>query len=122
MLSVDAAATTADASQLLNAIVMLNAMFRRGSTMAANVMKTSAANVTKTVSEMLIANVTNYAMAIRVSVYRVETRSRRTDDSNFETTKLIELRLLSRCNIGVNFSNGCGHFSSYCRRNVNDAR
>ena len=83
---------------------------------------TLIANATMTENEMLIANATNYARAIRASAYRGETRSRRTDDGNFETTELVKLRLLSRCNIGVNFSNGCGHFSSYCRRNVNDTR
>ena len=133
MLNVVAAATLVAGSPLLNASVMTNAMLRHDSTatviatmsermtaVAENV--TLIANVTMTENEMLIANATNYATTNRASAYRGETRSRRTDDGNFETTKLIELRLLSRRNIGVNFSNSCGYFSSYCGRNVNDAR
>jgi hypothetical protein len=133
MLNVDVAATLVDGSLLLNAYVMTNAMLRHDSTMTVNVMMsemktavvenvTLIANAMMTANEMLIANVTNYARANRASAYRGETRSRRSDDGNFETTELVKLRLLSRCNIGVNFSNGCGYFSSYCGRNVNDAR
>lgn len=128
-----AVATSVDECLLLNAYVRTTVMLRHDSTMTVNVttsekMTAVAENVTlianamTTVREMMIANVTNYATAIRASVYRDETRSRRTDDGHFKTTKLIELRLLSQRNIGVNLSNGCGYFSSYCRRNVNDAR
>ena len=133
MLNVDVVATLVDGSLLLNAYVMTNAMLRHDSTMtviattsermtavAENV--TLIANVTMTENEMLIANATNYARAIRASAYRGETRSRRTDNGDFETTELVKLRLLSRRNIGVNFSNSCGYFSSYCGRNVDDAR
>ena len=133
MLNVDVTATLVDGSLLRNAYVMTTAMLRRDRTTTVNVttserMTAVAENVTLianamlTENEMLIANATNYARANRASAYRGETRSRRTDNGYFETTELVKLRLLSRRNIGVNFSNSCGYFSSYCGRNVNDAR
>ena len=114
MLNVGVVATLVDGSLLLNAYVMTTAMLRHDWTMIAN--------ATMTENEMLIANATNYATTNRASAYRGETRSRRTDNGYFETTELVKLRLLSRRNIGVNFSNSCSYFSSYCGRNVNDAR
>ncbi len=114
MLNVDVAATLADGSPLLNEFVMTTAMLRQDST--------KTANATMTENGMLIANATNEATVIHASAYRDETRSRRTDNGYFETTELVKLRLLSRHNIGVNFSNCCSYFSSYCGRNVDDAR
>lgn len=121
MLNVDVAATLADGSPLLNEFVMTTAMLRHDSTKTANAtmserMTAVAAN------ETMIANETNHATTNRASAYRGETRSRRTDNGYFETTELVKLRLLSRRNIGVNFSNSCSYFSSYCGRNVDDAR
>jgi hypothetical protein len=81
-----------------------------------------AENVTLIANAMMTANATNEATVIHASAYRDETRSRRTDNGYFETTELVKLRLLSRRNIGVNFSNCCSYFSSYCGRNVDDAR
>ena len=128
MLNVDVAATLVDGSPLLNEFVMTTAMLRHDSTKTANATmsermtavaenETLIANATMTENGMLIANATN-----RASAYRGETRSRRTDNGYFETTELVKLRLLSRRNIGVNFSNSCSYFSSYCGRNVDDAR
>ena len=128
MLNVDVVATLVDGSLLLNAYVMTTAMLRHDSTKTANATMsemmtavaenvTLIANATMTENEMLIANATN-----RASAYRGETRSRRTDNGYFETTELVKLRLLSRRNIGVNFSNSCSYFSSNCGRNVDDAR
>jgi hypothetical protein len=133
MLNVDVAATLADGSPLLNEFVMTTAMLCHDSTKTANATmsermtavaenETLIANATTTENGMLIANATNEATVIHASAYRDETRSRRTDNGYFETTELVKLRLLSRRNIGVNFSNSCSYFSSYCGRNVDDAR
>lgn len=133
MLNVDVAATLVDGSLLLNEFVMTTAMLRHDSTKTANATmsermtavaenETLIANATMTENGMLIANATNHATTNRASAYRGETRSRRTDNGYFETTELVKLRLLSRRNIGVNFSNSCSYFSSYCGRNVDDAR
>lgn len=133
MLNVDVAATLVDGSRLLNAYAMTTAMLRHDSTKTANATmsermtavaenETLIANATMTENGMLIANATNHATTNRASAYRGETRSRRTDNGYFETTELVKLRLLSRRNIGVNFSNSCSYFSSYCGRNVDDAR
>ena len=133
MLNVDVAATLADGSPLLNEFVMTTAMLRHDSTKTANATmsetmtavaenETLIANATMTENGMLIANATNEATVIHASAYRGETRSRRTDNGYFETTELVKLRLLSRRNIGVHFSNSCSYFSSYCGRNVDDAR
>ena len=127
MLNVDVAATLADGSPLLNEFVMTTAMLRHDSTKTANAtmserMTAVAENETLIANAMMTANATNEATTNRASAYRGETRSRHTDNGYFETTELVKLRLLSRRNIGVNFSNSCSYFSSYCGRNVDDAR